>query len=238
MLPDFQRAYWENRLRSPDWYVQLEHELSAYIFPVVHDDPQLKTWRHQVYGLVGAMLERDKIPLAQAGPDLDCERQEIDTVVIHHTEEDPAISLTRLSAIGLLRQYSLHYLENAVLGRQVRGEPVWSGHFRQGKMVFFAYHWLIRPDGTAERLLEDSAIGWHAGAWDVNTRSIGLAFSGNYEHTAPPMAQIAAATRVIKENYPSGVQKHILGHCEVHCAATCPGEHFLSEWKEQLLRQL
>lgn len=238
MLPEFQREYWESRFRAPDWYNQLEHELTNFIFPYTPDDSLMKAWRHHVYELAGEMLERGEIPLAASGPNLDRERKELDTIVMHHTEENPAISLAKLSAIGLLRQYALEYLGNDVLGGQVRGEPVWSGHFRQGKMVFFAYHWLIRPDGTVERLLEDSAIGWQAGNWDVNTRSIGIAISGNYSHSTPPDAQIAAAARVIREHYPFVARERIWGHCEVGSGPACPGDQFLGGWKEQLLAQL
>src|SRR5258708_6571661 len=139
MLPEFHREYWESKLCSLDWYNQLEYELTSFIFSMVHDDSELKAWRHQVYELVGEMLEREEIPLATSGPNMDRERKELDTIVLHHTEENPAISLAELSAIGLLRQYGLEYLGNDVLGGQVRGEPIWSGHFRRGKMVFFAY---------------------------------------------------------------------------------------------------
>lgn len=235
MLPDFQPDYWATRFRAPNWYRQLEPELAGFIFPVVHDDPQIKAWRHQVYTLAGELLERGEIPLAANGPDMDHERQTPDTIVLHHTEEDPHISLAKLNAIGLLRQYGLHYLENNVLGRDVTGEPVWSGHFRQGRMVFFAYHWLVRPDGACERLLEDHAIGWHAGNWEINTRSIGIAISGNYEHATPPAEQIAATADLIRTQYPSITPARVLGHCEINPQATCPGDRFLSGWKEQLL---
>jgi hypothetical protein len=238
MLPAFQRAYWESKFRFPDWYNQLEHELTSFIFPVVHDDPALKAWRHQVYSLAGEMLERGEIPLASTGPNLDSERKPPDTIVLHHTEENPVISLAELNAIGMLRQYGFQYLENNVLNRQVRGEPIWSGHFRQGRMVFFAYHWLIRPDGACERLLEDSAIGWHAGNWEINTRSIGIALSGNYEHATPPAAQIEAAAHLISTYYPSFARERILGHCEIRPQLTCPGDHFLAEWKQHLLQLL
>lgn len=238
MLPDFSYTYWEEKFSTPDWYNQLEFELNNFIFSVVHDDPVLKAWRNQVYGLLGDLLERHQVPLAEQGPDLDAARQPSDTVIIHHTEEDPDIPLAKLSAIGLLRQYGFQYLENDVLGRRVRGEPVWSGHFRQGSMVFFAYHWLVRPDGTCERLLEDRAIGWHAGNWDINTRSIGLALSGNYEHAVPPPEQIAAAAEILKTYYPTIPHTRILGHCEIRADLTCPGEYFLSQWKAQLLQHL
>jgi N-acetylmuramoyl-L-alanine amidase-like protein len=238
MLPDFQRAYWESKFRSPDWYNQLEYELTHFIFPVVHDEPEIKAWRHLVYTLAGEMLERGEVPLAQTGPDLDSERQAPDTIVLHHTEEDPNISLAKLNAIGLLRQYGFQYLENNVMGRAVRGEPIWSGHFRQGRMAFFAYHWLIRPNGSCERLLEDCAIGWHAGNWAINTRSIGIALSGNYEHATPPTEQIEATARLINAHYPTLARERLLGHREIRPDLTCPGDRFLGEWKQQLLQIL
>lgn len=237
MLPPFQLASWAHKLRQPDWYLLLEYELSSFIFPTIHDDPQLKTWRNQAYSLVGTMLEHGEIPLAQSGPDLDSERQPLDAVVLHHTEEDAHIPLAKLNAIGLLRQYALQYLEGNVLGNSVKGQAVWSNHFRQDSMVFFAYHWLIRPDGTCERLLEDPAIGWHAGNWQINTRSIGIALSGNYEHSTPPPAQIAAAARLIRTHYPFIAPSRLLGHCEVNTQATCPGDCFLNGWKQHLLSE-
>src|SRR5437588_4393762 len=119
--------------------------------------------------------------------------------------------------------------------RGVRGEPIWSGHFRNGAMVFFAYHWLIRPDGVAERLLDDAYIGWHAGNWDVNTRSIGIALSGNYEIGIPPIAQVEAAAQVIREHYAHVAESSIVGHREVTQGITCPGAYFLEGWKETLI---
>lgn len=234
----FDRAFWEQRLLYPDWYLRVEQELRAIFFPVVHDQPYLKRFRHQVYELVEELVESGRLPLAQSGPNLDVERKPIDTIVIHHTEEEPDIRLSKLSAIGLVRQYAFQYLENNVLGRPVYGEAIWSGHFRQGRAVFFAYHWLIRPDGTAERLLDDAAIGWHAGNWEINTRCVGIALSGNYEHSAPPPAQIKGTARLIREHYAHVSPERLLGHREVVPERTCPGEHFLSGWKSTLLAGL
>ena len=232
---DFQRDYWETRLRFPDWYSRLEDELTSLFFPVVHDDPRLKAFRNQVYALIAELLACKELPLAATGPDLDTARQPVDTVVIHHTEEDAAISLDRLSAIGLVRQYAFQYLADNVLGHRVRGQPIWSNHFREGQMVFFAYHWLIRPDGTAERLLEDSSFGWHAGDWQINTRSVGIALSGNYEAAIPPLPQIESATRVIHSYYPHVSRNSIVGHREVRKDVTCPGAYFLETWKDMLV---
>ena len=235
---DFRRAYWEERLRYPDWYIRLENELKELFFPIAHNNPPLKSFRNKVYDLVEELLEDNRIPLARRGPDLDRERKPVDSIVIHHTEEKPEMSLGKFSAIGLLRQYAFQYLENNVLGEPVRGKPVWSSHFRGGKMVFFAYHWLIRPGGTAERLLEDAHIGWHAGNWETNTRSVGIALSGNYEEGIPPLAQIEAAAKIIRENYSHVALGSIIGHREVREGVTCPGTYFLDGWKKTLLEAL
>jgi hypothetical protein len=233
---NFQRDYWESKLHAPDWYVQLEAELQQFFFPVVHNDPQLKAFRHQVYDLVDELLENKTLPLAERGPDLDQARKPIDNIVVHHTEEEPGVRLGKLSAIGLVRQYAQQYLQNDVLGRPLRGAPMWSGHFRHGAMVFFAYHWVIEPDGTMERLLEDRSIGWHAGNWEVNTRSIGIALAGNYEAATPPIAQIEAMAHVIRENYAQVARSNIVGHREIVGGITCPGAYFLNGWKETLLQ--
>ena len=238
MQLDFQRAYWEERLLYPDWYVRLEDELQSLFFPVIHHDLQLKAFRNKVYELVAEMVEEKRLPLASNGPNLDAQRRPLETIVIHHTEEAPGISLGKLSAIGLIRQYAYQYLADNVLGYQVRGQPIWSGHFREGAMVFFAYHWLVRPDGTRERLLEDSYIGWHAGNWEINTKGIGIALSGNYEDATPPLAQIEAVANLINEHYPYLSHEHMIGHREAREDVTCPGAYFLNGWKETLLQKM
>src|SRR5947209_4578068 len=108
--PLFDRAYWESRLCYPDWYNRLTNELNQLFFPVVHDNPQLKAFRNQVYELVEELLESKSIPLAKRGPNLDEARRVIDTIVIHHTEEASDMRLGKLSAIGLVRQYARQYL--------------------------------------------------------------------------------------------------------------------------------
>ena len=181
------------------------------------------------------MLEKGQIPLAKEGPNLDAGRKEIDTIIIHHTEEEPDIRLTKLSAIGFVRQYGRKYLENNVLGHRLKGQAIWSGHFENKKMVFFAYHWLIRPDGKEERLLNDKYIGWQSADKNINARSIAISLSGDYENSRPPLSQIKEAAKIIKENYSYIKKDRILGHREVKKGRTCPGEYFLKEWKNTLL---
>ncbi|OGH06134.1 MAG: hypothetical protein A2W22_04510 [Candidatus Levybacteria bacterium RBG_16_35_11] len=229
-IEEFKKA-----LKYPDWYIRLENQLKEDFFPVVHDDPILKARRHELYGTIEEMLILDQIPLAKEGPNFDKDRKPIDTIVIHHTEEDPDITLERLSAIGLVRQYALWYLKNDVFGHKLRGKPIWSGHFKDGKMVFFAYTWLVRANGRVEKLLLDKYVGRQSANQEINTRSVGIALSGNYEHSTPPHVQIEATANLIKTKYPKIVPSRILGHLEVKKDRTCPGDKFLGGWKNDLL---
>jgi|GEM_PF-2098109 len=52
-------------------------------------------------------------------------------------------------------------------------------------MVFCAYHWLVYMDGTMERLLQDNEVGWHAGKWDVNCKSVAICLDDDFENLAP-----------------------------------------------------
>lgn len=235
MKLEFDREYWENRLKHSDWYIGLKDDLNEKIFPIIHKNPEVKTFRHKVYELVEELLEKGQIPLAKEGPNFDTDRKPINTIIIHHTGEEQDIRLSKLSAIGFVRQYAFAYLNNDVLGYQLKGQPIWSGHFRNERMVFFAYHWLVRPDGNAERLLNDEYISWHAGDWEINTESIAIAISGDYEEDTPPISQIEGAAKVIKENYRRVGKNQILGHREIKKGRTCPGAYFLKEWKKTLL---
>lgn len=230
----FDKKYWVKNLQHPDWYVRSAKELKE-IFSVTAVSEDASTYRHKIYNLVGEMLLKSQIPLAVKGPNFDKKRKVIDTVVIHHTKQNSNIKLETLSGIGLIRQYALDYLKNDVLGYNVYGEAIWSGHFQKNKQVFFAYHWLVRPDGTTERLLKDEYIGWHAGNWDINIRSVGIALSGNYENIIPPVTQLKAAKNLISKHYPQIEKKRIIGHREVIEGTICPGKMFLSDWKVQIL---
>jgi hypothetical protein len=149
----FNTLFWEENLRYPDWYIRLAKELKE-TFSLTAVDEGAKKYRHNVYDLVGEMLRNSQIPLAAKGPNFDKERKPIDSVVIHHTKETPYIKQDTLCGIGLIRQYAIDYLNNDVLGYKVYGKPIWSGHFVRSNQVFFAYHWLVRLDGTIERIIK------------------------------------------------------------------------------------
>jgi len=104
-------------------------------------------------------------------------------------------------------------------------------------------HWFVRHDGTAERLLNDNEIGWQAGNWNINCRSVAICFDGDYENTRPSDIELSAAANIIKDHYPQIARERILGHREVNQKTTCPSNLFLSDtthrgWKDDLLALL
>lgn len=228
------KEYLIKQLQYPDWYIRLSDFLTTKVFPI-EDSPEIKRKRHMFYDLVDQMLMDNQIPLAKDGPDFDKERKPIDTIVIHHTDEDPNMKLSKLSAIGFVRQYGKDYLERNINGNYVKGQPIWSGHFRNGKMVFFAYHFIVFENGKIERLLENKYIGWQSGDWDINTRSIAIVLAGDYKHKSPSDKQIRAIANIIKQKYSFVALDRIFGHREINPKTTCPGDTFLEGWKNILL---
>ena len=228
--------YLRKQLKTPDWYVRLKDFLEITVFPLNPTKEELKI-RKEFYKLVSEMLENNEIPLADKSsenPDFDQEREKIDTIVIHHTKEKPDVSLTVLSAIGLVRQYANAYLGDNTWGRdKLRPQPIWSSHFDDNnKMVFYAYHWLIMPSGTSQRLLKDRYIGRHSGIQSVNARSVAIAFSGDYTDSSPTDKQLKETARIIRTHYDEAIT--IVGHQDVRPDRDCPGK-FWPEWKLKLI---
>ena len=119
----FSLNYFKEQLQYPDWYIRLSDFLTTKVFPI-EDNPKIKKERHIFYDLVNQMLMDNLIPLAKTGPDFDKERKSIDTVIIHHSDEDPHMKLSKLSAIGFIRQYGKDYLHGETFGYKVKGQPI------------------------------------------------------------------------------------------------------------------
>lgn len=210
----FDQAYIKDRLKRDDWFLELGPQIRE-IFSTDGDAGE----RKQILKLAAELLSEGKLALPKSGPDLDGERQSVDTIVVHHTVSSIP-NLDYLSALGLFRLYV--------------GESTWSGHFIGRKQVFFPYHFLIYKSGKVTRLLDDKCIGWHAGNWDINTRSVGIALEGNFEFKNPTSVQIKSLANLIAKNYPEVSNSCIFGHCEV-VKTKCPGGGF-QKWKKKILR--
>jgi N-acetyl-anhydromuramyl-L-alanine amidase AmpD len=144
-----------------------------------------------------------------------------------------------MNAVQLLNVYA-PYFANPTDKREksLQGQPIWSNHFKNNKQVFYLYHWLMRMDGTFERLLDDDQIGWHAGNWDINKRSIGICLDNDYENQDPTDEVLRKLAHHIKQNYPQIKPKNVIGHREARDGTICPGQNFLTIWKPKLLRYL
>jgi hypothetical protein len=236
----FDEKEWAEKIRDPLWYMEvpLVMKKMAKIRTVNEKE------KERTYSFFEKQLLLGNVSLGEKGKDFDAERKEIDTIVIHHTHGDSEMTKERLSAMELLRLYAPFFANPTYEGdKEIKGQPIFSGHFRQGKQVFYPYHWIIRKDGTAEQLLFDNEIGWHAGNWEVNCRSVAIVFDNNYENSVPSKIELDAVVKLIKEKYSNILKDRIFGHREINVKTTCPSNLFLSEegkngWKEGLLNLL
>ena len=229
---------WSREIEHPDWYLRLRDEyLKLLARARISPRPTARAIADEVYGFFEDALERKTIALAETGPDWDAERQHIDTIVLHHTGLDPGTTISRIEAIHLTRIYASYYTDPALADRAIRGTGIHSGHRRAGRQVFYCYHWLIRPDGTRERLLQDHETGWHAGDWNANCRSVAICLDDNLTHQPPTRAAINAITNLLNTQYTAVSAPRVLGHREINPRTNCPGNR-LADWRPQILDAL
>ena len=227
-VPVFDESEWLRIIQRPDWYADYM-QLAERAKKELGKD-KLDELNKRVRHFFEKALLENKVNLGVDGPDFDAERRPVDTVVIHHTSAQPGYRLSYLNAVHLLNIYSPVFAGPEYLGR-----PIWSGHFRDGGQTFWGYHWIARMDGTFERLLNDDQIGWHAGNWNINRRSIGICLDNDYENQNPDGDLLKKLAKHIRKNYP---RAKIIGHCESREGTICPGSNFLEKWKPMLLKYL
>ena len=196
--------------------------------------------KQALYDFFELHLSAGDFALGRGTGGADAQRKPIDTIVIHHTSNPPGLSAVRLSAIELMRLYGPYYTNPPEADKHLKGTPIVSGHERDGKQVFWPYHWLIRNDGYAERLLSDSEIGWHAGNWNINCRSVAIALDNDYENGRPSDLVLRAITTLIVNRYEQVPISRVYGHREVNERTTCPSALFLNStagkgWKSDLM---
>lgn len=229
--------FWWSSLGKPDWYTRLadDFEHLEKLAKQHEQEPAHKQIKGEAYAIVEKAIRVGHIPLASSGDNFDEERRQIDTIVIHHTKNKPGMTLERLNAIQLLRIYGRYYANPTDIQQQhLRGRPVWSGHFYNDEQVFWGYHWLIRENGTCEHILKDEYIGWHAGNWDINTRSIGICIDDDLSNKSPAESVLTVITELISKRYPGISTDHIIGHRDANPQTVCPGQLFRSEWQKKL----
>jgi len=240
----FRENEWTEKIKGPLWYMEVPLFIEKLSKLRVKNESKYRTIIKNVYSFFEKQLALGNVFLGNTSDVWDIQRKKIDTIVIHHTHIGEKLTKDRLSAIELIRLYA-PYFSNPYLGmdKHIKGKPIFSGHLRNNKQVFYPYHWIVRKNGEVEQLLFDNEIGWHAGNWEVNCRSVAIVLDGNYENSIPPEIQLNAVTDLIKEKYPMVKKNMIVGHREVNLKTTCPSNLFLSEgervgWKDNLIRMI
>lgn len=96
-----------------------------------------------------------------------------------------------------------------------------------------AYHYFIEKRDTVEQLHDDDFIGYHAGHWLTNVRSIGICLAGDFTREQPTDFQIDALTRLIMDlQARHGIpDSRVLLHKEVK-NTTCPGTNLRYRFQE------
>lgn len=219
----FDKKYWSEEFKKTTWYLKLYP-----LYQSVVDDLKDKD-KTDFYSFIEQKLINGEINLGKEIGNWDSERKPVNTVIIHHTSNKPGMTPTYLSAIQLIRLYASQYALSSF------EKPISSGHVRNGEQCFYSYHWIIRTNGKYERLLEDHEIGWHAGNWKINCKSIAIVFDNDYENGFPSGPELSAAREIIAKYQVKRLIK-ILGHREVNLQTVCPSNLFLGEngWKKKL----
>jgi hypothetical protein len=233
--------YWTREFSSPTWYLSIVPEREEMLMAVrLQPRTAQEEFKTNLYEFFARQLDVGNISLGGSSGLFDMQRKNIDAVIIHHTSNAPGLSPSLLSAIELVRLYAPYFASpTAEEDQYLKGKPIFSGHVRNGKQVFWPYHWMIRSDGRAERLLRDAEIGWHAGDWDVNCRSAAIVLDNDYEHGRPGECELWAIARIIACYYDDVPLQRIIGHREVSARTGCPSELFIDGeergWKSDLL---
>lgn len=227
--PFFDEVKWHKELTTKhDWYRVIYPEFAQILATTEGSDLKTrKASRDAIYGFLEGLMRKGVVVLAKQGEgkNWDAERKPIDTVVIHHTNVESGITWERISAMQLLRLYAKSYLSPST-EKEIAGTPVYSNHFRGDIPVFYGYHWLARTDGSCERLLADNEIGWQAGNWDINCRSVAICLDGDFRTVRPPEAMLDGVRTLLREQYPHIESARIIPHRVANPQTTCPGDWY------------
>ncbi len=169
---------------------------------------------------------------------------EVDAVIVHHTATKEDLTWEELNALGLLRLYLPHFMDanpNSFIKFLLSTHPdladkgplaPTSGHYvmQEGKevQVFAGYHVLIYSDGRIEYPLGRKGfdyMAFHAGNYNVNARSLGVAFVGDFSQGAPTLAAQEAFKLFLMDLREENITiSYLDAHTHVKLGDTeCPG---------------
>lgn len=232
----FYTDYWAKAIKKPLWYQELLDWQAS--LPALEGEER---WAllNELRDFFESALLSGEVFLGKSGPDMDAERKPIDTLVIHHTSMEPGLRSSRLNAVHMINIYIPYYANPTLAGEEhLKDKPLWSGHFMGGQQVFYGYHWLMRMDGSFEQLLENRHLGWQAGNWQINRKSVAICLDNDYENQNPTDEVISKLAQHIVKNYPHIKPEQVIGHCEAREGTVCPGDGFMNGWRQQLRKKV
>ncbi|MCK9474201.1 peptidoglycan recognition family protein [Sulfurimonas sp.] len=171
---------------------------------------------------------RDKIPKEKQRADV------IDYLVVHHSAGNEFINAAAIDIIDAFSRagYTRGYAP-------IKREHSWHFHPLRDKETFamahFALHKYNKDDNIYRwRLVPlmadwDSCIAWHAGNWEINTRSIGIEICGDYSDIRVDGRALKLIADYFKPEYTktraAGKIYHVVPHRYVSLGYTvCPGK--------------
>ena len=236
---------WANILASDRaWYMTVIPEIQRWMEEVEKQPtPGSNQCKDESYRFFAKQVSNHRIALGTSPGYFDKDRKPIDTIVVHHTSNQPGLDQERLSVTELIRLYAPYFVAPEAADMHIEGDALFSGHERDGTPVFWPYHWIVRRSGAVERLLNDHEIGWHAGNWDINCRSVGIVLDNDYEWSCPSQTELLSIAKLVRRHYGAVASDRIFGHREITNKTTCPSELFLDNptgqgWKAALLGTL
>ena len=151
------KSRWRPVLASDaHWYLTIVPQIQQWTDRLSRESiSEQEESKKVLYDFFEERLSKQQILLGSGSGHFDTERKPIDTIVLHHTSNPPGLTSERLSAIELIRLYAPYFLSPNIGDLSLKGQPVYSGHVRDGSQMFWPYHWIVRRNGTVERLLHD-----------------------------------------------------------------------------------
>src|SRR5436190_11786540 len=94
----FDETYWRELIKRPNWYEEFVPFFRRTQESLSKDTKEADKFRKTARSFFEEQLEEGKVALAASGPNLDEQRQPIDTIVIHHTSAKPGYRLSYMNA--------------------------------------------------------------------------------------------------------------------------------------------
>lgn len=174
--------------------------------------------------------------------DWDAGRLPFNLIVIHHSAGPSFLAVAEIEADHVARLYGGRY-KGPYDDPYVVGLTPHSGHVVNGRETFIAYHHLVYPDGrmltTLSPLVKINGmwyvdhVGWHAGNWNANCRSIAICLLGDYDHQVPPKKQLEAVRKLILYYRGFSPNLTVEPHKKFNPTKSCPGNTW-DEWAPKI----